>query len=276
MKLTGKLFITGRIVAETGLHIGGSKSSLDIGGVDLNVIKTAKGEPFIPGSSLKGKLRSLVARTRGSVSVTRREADGAPNDEDYPFILQLFGSAADDKKKAGKDGEEKKDANMSKGEVCRLIVRDAKLDTDGFKEKDFENLDTDYTEVKWENTINRKRGVAEHPRQLERVPAGAAFRFEIVYDIYEDASEEYKNKHDKPEKPGETKLQKHLSALHLGMSLLQDDYLGGQGSRGYGQVKFDELEVAQKDVNEATHSYAAVALSTVAQAFADNLKTLLV
>lgn len=275
MKLTGKLFITGRIVAETGLHIGGSKSSLDIGGVDLNVIKTAKGEPFIPGSSLKGKLRSLVARTRGSVSVTRREADGAPNDEDYPFILQLFGSAADDQKKKNKDGKEK-DANLSKGEVCRLIVRDAKLDTVGFKEKDFENLDSDYTEVKWENTINRKRGVAEHPRQLERVPAGAAFRFEIVYDIYDDATDPYKNKQNEPEKDGETKLQKHLSALHLGMSLLQDDYLGGQGSRGYGQVKFDELEVMQKDVNETTHAYAKVSLSPDAQAFEKELKTLLV
>jgi len=277
MKLTGKLFIKGQILAETGLHIGGSKSSLDIGGVDLNVIKTAKGAPFIPGSSLKGKMRSLVARTRGSVSVTRREADGAPNDEDYPYILQLFGSAAKEEKqkdKSDKDGE-KKDPNMSKGEVCRLIVRDAMLNTDAFEKLEFESLDTNFTEVKWENTINRKRGVAEHPRQLERVPAGAAFTFEIVYDMYDDVEEAYLNKHGKHETAGETKLQKHLAALKLAMELLQDDYLGGQGSRGYGQVKFSGVSVRQKNVDETTHAYASpTAMHQDVQHFADLLSKL--
>ncbi|TAK40805.1 MAG: type III-A CRISPR-associated RAMP protein Csm3, partial [Saprospiraceae bacterium] len=71
MKLTGKLIISGKITAKTGLHIGGSKSSLDIGGVDLNVIKTPQGVPFIPGSSLKGKLRSLLAKTEGSLAASR-------------------------------------------------------------------------------------------------------------------------------------------------------------------------------------------------------------
>lgn len=84
-KLTAKIIIRGRIQAVTGLHIGGSKSSLDIGGVDLNIIKTPHGVPFIPGSSLKGKLRSMLARVEGSPEVQ----------EDPEYILKLFGSSGE-------------------------------------------------------------------------------------------------------------------------------------------------------------------------------------
>ena len=209
MKLTGKIFITGRIVAETGLHIGGSKSSLDIGGIDLNVIKTAQGVPFIPGSSLKGKLRSMLARLEGSEKV----------DLDSEKIKTLFGSAG--------QGDDK-------NTVTRLLVRDANLDGVKFKESFARvELELEYSESKWENTINRKTGTAEHPRQLERVPSGAEFIFEIVYDEYDDNA-----------------TQAHLTTIRTAMRLLEGDYLGGSGSRGYGKISFKDVQCQRKTTTD--------------------------
>jgi CRISPR-associated protein Csm3 len=208
-RLTGKRFIRGKIVATTGLHIGGSKTALDIGAIDLSVVKTAAGVPFIPGSSLKGKLRSLLAREYGSESV---EQDPEP-------IPSLFGSA---------------NTRGTTGTVSRLIVRDAFLDEVDFETKkagDLAELEMEYTESKWENVINRLTGTAEHPRQLERVPAGAVFEFEIVYNVLDDGREE-----------------EHLSAVRKALRLLEDDYLGGQGSRGYGRVRFDQVRLEGKEL----------------------------
>lgn len=250
-KLVAKIFITGKIKTETGLHIGGSKSSLDIGGVDLNVIKTPKGEPFIPGSSLKGKLRSMLARTEGSESVNRSGAENKSAqvaDEDFNYLNQLFGRSGDDK-----DG-------TAKGEVSRVVVRDAGLDIKAFEKMDFD-LDDEFTTVKWENTIDRRKGTAEHPRQLERVPAGAEFDFEIVYDLYDDADQKYtpseaEQKHYGSQvKMERTIAQKHAWSLFAAMKLLQDDYLGGQGSRGYGKISFPKVEVKQKGINKETGAY---------------------
>ena len=210
-KLIAKYFISGYIVAETGLHIGGSKTALDIGGIDLNVIKDAAGRPFIPGSSLKGKLRSLLAREEGS--------DDVKNDSD--LIQTLFGSANDKANDKTKDGM-----------PARLIFRDAHLDEEHFRAQDaFRDLELGFTEGKTENTINRKTGTAEHPRQLERVPSGVRFRFEIVYNTFDDG-----------------KKEEHLTAVRKAMRLLEDDYLGGQGSRGYGKITFHEARLTRKTI----------------------------
>ncbi|MEL6634147.1 MAG: type III-A CRISPR-associated RAMP protein Csm3 [Bacteroidota bacterium] len=207
-KLSGKIFIKGKIKVVTGLHIGGSKSDLDIGGVDLAVIKTSdrKRMPFIPGSSLKGKLRTMLARAGGYMVV----------DDDSDLIKSIFGYGAD----GNKEDEEDKDRLPT-----RLIVRDAMLDEQSFHANfDREDLDTRYTMVKWENTINRKTGTAEHPRQIERVPAGAQFSFEMIYNVFEDGQE-----------------KAHMDAIKEAMNMLQDDYLGGHGTRGYGQIAFQEV-----------------------------------
>jgi CRISPR-associated protein Csm3 len=219
MQLIGKIFIKGSIVAETGLHIGGSKSSLDIGGIDLNVIKTANKVPFIPGSSLKGKLRSMLARLEGSESA----------EKDKPYIKTLFGDSGGNDKE--NDNNPKK--NYEKGAVTRLIVRDAMLaDKENFKKR-FKDLEFEYTETKWENTIDRKTGTAQHPRQLERVPAGAKFEFEIVYDEYDD-----------------NQTKEHLTTIRTAMRLLEGDYLGGSGSRGYGKVRFEGVNYSIKRVSD--------------------------
>jgi CRISPR-associated protein Csm3 len=198
-KFIEKVFIKGKIVAKTGLHIGGSKTSLDIGGIDLNVIKTAQGVPFIPGSSLKGKLRSILARVAGS-SAVRPERDlphDAKTDRDFPYIVELFGDAND---------------RTTEGKPARLIVRDAMLDEFSFQANrnsifsEFE--DNLFTENKWENTINRMTGTAQHPRQLERVPAGACFDFEIIYNVFDDGLKD-----------------SHLKEIIKAMRILEDDYL---------------------------------------------------
>lgn len=229
MKLNGKIFINGDIVAVTGLHIGGSKASLDIGGVDLNVIKTPHGVPFIPGSSLKGKLRSLLARLNGSLGINNREVDkdaGEKSDEDFPIICEIFGLPSDEEGKKTPDGKKKE----TKGKVTRLIVRDADLDEEHFK-KTFPDgaMEFEFSDVKWENSINRKTGTALNPRQLERVPAGARFSFEMVYDDYDDG-----------------KTADHLDEIRIAMRMLEGDYLGGQGSRGYGKIRFENVAFTAK------------------------------
>jgi CRISPR-associated protein Csm3 len=224
-RLIEKVFISGKIVAETGLHIGGSKTALDIGGVDLNVIKTAKGVPFIPGSSLKGKLRTILAREYGSTDVR----------EDPEIIKEIFG-APNDKPEQGTV------AKKDNGIPARLIVRDAFLLENHFEET-FTDLELVYSEIKWENTINRKTGTAEHPRQLERVPAGAQFSFSFIYNVFDDG-----------------KKEKHLKEIIKAMKILEDDYLGGQGSRGYGQIKF-----LNNDVDKV-----AIEVKTIADYMGDN------
>ncbi|MCS7012024.1 MAG: type III-A CRISPR-associated RAMP protein Csm3 [Chloroherpetonaceae bacterium] len=220
MKLIKKIFITGIIETVTGLHIGGSKTALDIGGIDLNVIKTARGVPFIPGSSIKGKLRAILAREEGSLDIK----------QDSAVLQEIFGSAND---------------KTQEGKPARLIVRDAFLDEEHFREKFRDaTLEFDFTESKWENTINRKTGTADHPRQLERVPAGARFKFEMILNIFDD-----------------DKGQSHLDQVCKAMLILQDDYLGGQGSRGYGKVKFSEVKIREKTIDDYKNNNEAKSIT---------------
>ncbi len=205
MKLQEKITITGTITTVTGLHIGGSKSTIEIGGMDNVVIKTPKGVPFIPGSSLKGKLRSLLVK-KNSNSVNEHE--------DPIEIQKLFGYP----------GRNKDEKNQGKEpQISRLIFRDSFLNEEQFNNT-FKNasLATNFSEEKYENIIDRKSGKAQHPRQMERVPAGAVFDFEIIMDIYEDDDKD-----------------KMLEKLKQAFALLEDDYLGGSGTRGYGKVKID-------------------------------------
>ena len=117
----------------------------------------------------------------------------------------------------------------------KLIVRDAILSPES-KEALLacDNLDMPYTENKWENVIDRTKGVAEHPRQSERVPAGAVFNAEFVLNIWDDDNEE-----------------ELMGLFEKGIRLLENDYLGGSGSRGYGQIKFGKFDkVELSDANE--------------------------
>lgn len=206
MKLIKKYIFRGEIKLKTGLHIGGSKSSLDIGGLDSPVIKTANGIPYIPGSSLKGKMRSLLAVKEGAKTIK----------EESSKLRKLFGSS-------DKGLEEK----------TRLIFRDASLNIEKFKNT-FSNpelLVTEYTEEKYENTIDRTSGKSKNGglRQMERVPAGAVFHFEIILDEYEGDN-----------------IKESVQTLEQGFELLQNDYIGGSGSRGYGHIEISYTTPEEK------------------------------
>ncbi len=68
IKLLGYVKITGGIEALTGLHIGGTADSIDKGGIDNPVIKNpVTNEPYIPGSSLRGRIRALLEKKTGAV-----------------------------------------------------------------------------------------------------------------------------------------------------------------------------------------------------------------
>lgn len=199
IKLEKKVIYTGTITLKTGLHIGGTNASLNIGGPDKFVVRNPLTNiPYIPGSSLKGKMRSLVEIANGETN------NGKASNNPKSKAGQLFGTAGDS------------DANRP----SRLIVRDAELDIDA---TDFSNTDLPYTESKTEVAIDRVTSKA-NPRTFERVPAGAKFKLELVLNVFEDEDE--------------IGLK---ATLNQAIKLLEDDYLGGHGSRGYGQVKI-ELE----------------------------------
>lgn len=206
MKLYKKIIFKGKLTLITGLHIGDSKETTDIGGVDSPVIRRKdNNEPYIPGSSLKGKIRSLLDIAHGKHDTT---SDGEH------IIGKLFGNI-----------------NRNNGVPSRLIVRDSYLTRQSAEKlSDSGFTDMPYTEVKFENVINRIKGTAEHPRQIERVPSGAQFDVEFIINIIADDE----NEASKNEKA-------FIDLFYSGIKLLQDDYLGGSGSRGYGQVKI-ELE----------------------------------
>ena len=232
VKLLGRVILKGQIETKTGLHIGGSPGALAIGNVDLPVIRDARtNRPYIPGSSLKGKMRSLAEKLSGAPQNRKIGRDVfihvAETDDEYAkfWVNPVYGVP----------GEVKFDVPAPN----RLIVRDVPLDAESEKELLALKTDLPFTEVKWEAAIDRVTSAAV-PRQIERVPAGAVFSpMELVFSIY---------------LPGDVALFDNLLTC---LQLVEDDYLGGQGSRGSGKVAFQKLNVVCKrgdtyaEVNDA-------------------------
>lgn len=209
-QIVKKIKIETTITVITGLHIGGNSDNVEIGGIDRPVIKiaTKDNQPYIPGSSLKGKMRCLLEQIEGATKVGMSDK-----------VNSLFGITED--KRLGKSNQPSK-----------LICRDAMLTKESVDLLlNSETLDMPYTEGKWENTILRIEGKAKNPRQTERVPAGAVFNAEFIINIWDDDQEE-----------------DLLALFEKGIRLLENDYLGGSGSRGYGQIKFGEL--LQTEISE--------------------------
>jgi len=225
-KICSKIFVKGNIKALTGFHIGGNSVGMAIGGADSVVVRNPlDNAPYIPGSSLRGKMRSLLERARGPEGGNAEEGGFSLNNEgdalagkDPNTLLgQLFGVAAE---------------NEAKGPT-RLIVRDAHITEDSLKELEgAPNTDMPMTEVKTEIWIDRITSAAM-PRQIERVPAGTEFGFEFIVTVLD----------------GDDKL-KLLNLVYEGMRLVEADTLGGSGSRGYGQVKFAIKEVLERTVED--------------------------
>lgn len=191
--MLSKIRINGEIELLTGLHIGTGGEFAAIGAADSPVIKDViTNESIIPGSSLKGKLRSMLG-ARYSI----KNANGA--DDDCDEIKRLFGSV---------------------DKPSRLIFSDMTISN----KDELKSLNVyTTTETKFENNINRLSGVA-NPRQIERTIRGCKYSMDIIYNLKE-----------------EDEALEDMKMLAEGFKLLEFDYLGGHGSRGYGKVKFNNL-----------------------------------
>lgn len=213
-----KIQITGKIEVQTGMHIGGSTIFSPIGAVDAPVIKDIRTNlPMIPGSSLKGKMRTLLAKAYNTTFAKKP-------DDDAECLTRLFGCA-------------------KKGAVRRsrvLIYDSFLLNEEELRNQGLQSM----TEIKFENTINRATVVA-NPRQIERVFRGSSFGLDIIYEAEK-----------------EEEVIEDLSVLAEGMKLVQYDYLGGNGSRGYGKVRFQDI-------------MASVAVGTVPETVMDRCNGLL-
>jgi CRISPR-associated protein Csm3 len=207
-----KIKLMAKMELKTGLHIGGSDAFAAIGATDSPVIKDPMtGRPYIPGSSIKGKMRTLMAR-----ALNRNSAKN-PNKDDEP-IRRLFGAS-----------DPVIPARLTFVDLYMSDAEDERLRKHG--------VDT-LTEVKFENTIDRITAVAM-PRQIERAVRGTKFNLEIYYEAY-----------DRPEKDDRMKeitkeeVLEDISNIATGLELLQLDYLGGSGSRGYGRIGLEEIKAS--------------------------------
>lgn len=214
----GNFILRGKFECLTGLHIGGSKEKLEIGGVDSPVVRDPRTRfPYVPGSSLKGKLRSLLEFATASVPNNGEVSEVAD-------IVRLFGIGVDQKDEAFN----KPDHPLHRIGPSRLIVRDCHPDQE--TKKWWKTLDSDllYTEYKSENGINRITSAA-NPRFVERVVAGSRFELELVYTVYDvpAANRSY-----------EEEASRDLKHLRMALLLLEHNFLGKSGSRGYGRIQF--------------------------------------
>ena len=230
LKLIGKLVIEGELHCETGLHVGAGKGSLEIGGADNPVVKDAFGRPYVPGSSLRGRLRSLLEQSSGLavpaelIYLSKRKGQEVrihQSDRPDDDVCLLFGRGSGRADRV--QGSDSLDG--SQASPARLTVYDASLQLDSITAAMRENLDDELTEVKSENAIDRITSQA-NPRTLERVPAGARFGVRMVVDILCEEDKAL------------------VARLVEAMRLLEDDTLGGGGSRGSGKVRFAALSLA--------------------------------
>lgn len=249
--LLGKVRITSKLVVDTGLHIGGGGETLEIGGVDKPVIRDPiTKRPYLPGSSIKGKIRSILERLLdkplnrkmfSGVDIYRHECDTTETylvhkdssdthvgANDCP-VCRVFGSTGKAKTLILSNGNQTEERGNNR--PASLIVRDAHLTPESVNI--LENADTGLfmTEWKFENSLDRVTAAA-NPRQLERVPAGSEFNFEMVYTIENEryAAEDLKN-------------------LAVALAILEDDALGGHGSRGYGKIRFQNIEFKYRNLS---------------------------
>lgn len=224
--LHGRIMLRAEIELLTGLHIGGAAGGLEIGGLDKPVIRNPRtNQPYIPGSSLKGKLRSLMEKVYGAPQ-TFKINEGVyihvpTNEDEYHNFYQI----------AGVFGTLPNHKGLTISVPTRLIMRDVPLTAKSESELRQLRTDLPYTEIKWEAAIDRVTSAAT-PRQIERVPAGAVFGpAEAVYSLYVGNGETLAD------------VINLFGSLYEAFTYLEDDYLGGMGSRGNGQVRLRNIQI---------------------------------
>lgn len=236
--------LRGKIEIVTGLHIGGSKDKLEIGGVDSPVMRDPRTNyPYIPASSIKGKMRMLIEFALGKV---HPKGEVYSSTDPLDPVCRIFGTA---------------EKGVRRGPT-RLIIRDAFPTADTVKM--WEKLDTglQYTEEKGENSINRLTSEA-NPRFQERVVKGSCFAFELIYGIYD------------MEDGGKADIE-NFSYVMQGLRLLQSAGLGGSLSRGYGQITITLAEpviVTNEDYRDGGESYTSAITPPESIAYTRTLDT---
>jgi CRISPR-associated protein Csm3 len=222
VKLFGRVILKATILTLTGLHIGGAAAVMEIGGLDKAVVRnTLTGYPYIPGSSLRGKMRSQLEKYLGlrqNNPVGQATIHTCRRAEDYQNckVCKIFGVPGDSDSSA----------------PTRLVVRDAPLTDESANKLRDAQTDFPYTEIKWEVAIDRVTSAA-NPRNMERVPAGAEFApVELVFSLYDKTDIAL------------------LNTLLNGMQLVEDDYLGAAGSRGSGKVCFKDIQISARHSGE--------------------------
>lgn len=237
-QLVKKILIEGLITAKTGLHIGGSSVGMSIGGADATVVRNPiTNEPYIPGSSLKGKMRSLLEKVEGKFGpsigehiqkgpLTEFVKEGneltKEDAERINLIVKIFGTMPE------KIKDDK--GNRLEEVPSRLIVRDCELEKESANKLVYsKDTDMPYTEVKTEVVIDRITSAAT-PRQLERVPAGTVFNMRMILNVYHGDNE-----------------KAMIDKISEGLALVQNDYLGGKGTRGSGEVDIKISHIKYKD-----------------------------
>ena len=227
INLLGKIFIQGDVLIKSGLRIGGPTTGLKIGGVDQPVISDARGRPYIPGSSLKGKMRSLIEKKLGVRLNKTHKVKRGEREIEEPFAHECVERKEYEKCVVCKIwGILGKIENVPT--LTRLIVRDVYLNENSFTEEMKRNIELEWTEIKMETAINRYTGTAlgGSLRTIDRIPAGAVFSpMEMVYNVFEEED------------------KKNLKYVFEALELLEHDYLGGMGSRGYGKVEFRNIKI---------------------------------
>lgn len=239
--------IEGIIKVETGLHIGSGIQTFSVGGIDSFVIKTPEGLPYIPGSSLKGKLRSELEWKYGMVNTEKDRKIAEYNQKNQN---ELYSSLSKDRQMEVLS--KVKECNCGTCEVCKLLghknTKEIRLERAIFRDN-FIRGTTVQCEEKYENTISRITSDAT-PRCIERVPINTQFDLRIVFKTYE---------------PNDSDL---LCLLFAGLKLIEDSFLGGGGSRGNGQVSFSGINIfkvpsSSAIINEKKPSEIITAFSSI-------------
>ena len=200
----------------SGTRVGGSDDLLGIGTVDLTCIKNpVTRQPYLPGSSLKGRMRSELEKQLGQFG----GRDGnQPCGCGQCMVCRVFGPHFNPRHNLG---------------PTRLIVRDALLVSGG------------EIETKTENIIDRKLGTALHPRQVERVVPDSVFDFQVIINVLGlDQNCSYEGK------SGGLAL---YTIVRRGMQLLENSGIGSGVGKGYGRLHFVDIRsrriysIEQKD-----------------------------
>jgi len=272
----GNYVLTGIIMCKSGLHIGGSNNNIEIGGSDNVVIRDATNNlPYIPGSSLKGKLRSLLELNDEDIFMNVTQNDGKPSDKG--IVADVFGKASDksdyniNTSNISPDTEDKlmeiindlqrqidelknnekscdnndtssqstvnasitdEDDDTTSKAFTKIIVRDSYPTRKTIKKWNANYEILNGTELKYENTIDRIK-CTSNPRNIERVPKDSEFKFEIIYGIYNDNENgDY--------------ARKVFNLINKGFKLLESNYLGGSGTRGFGRVEIKDKKLVKR------------------------------